>query len=173
MREVAEARGAKYVAVDVQGGRLVGEGPRRRAAWALRLPSKEIVVVNRHGGLAISDVEKGETPHDAAARAAMRELGLSSAWVKARVVGLPRVVERGGLTLFVYDLLLPLQEECKLRARGGGALPARATVVLGEAEDLWRRVEPECGIHKGQHFGVKIIQAKAAMPPKIVYVQSR
>jgi len=173
MREVAEARGAKYVAVDVQGGRLVGEGPRRRAAWALRLPSKEIVVVNRHGGLAISDVEKGETPHDAAARAAMRELGLSSAWVKARVVGLPRVVERGGLTLFVYDLLLPLQEECELRARGGGALPARATVVLGEAEDLWRRVEPECGIHKGQHFGVKIIQAKAAMPPKIVYVQSR
>ena len=168
MREVAEARGAKYVAVDLQGRRMALERRKRRAAVALRLPSGEVVVEDSTGELAVGELLKGETAHDAAVRAAAAGLGLHSEWIQSRAVCVPRVLERGGLTLFVYDLVLPLQE--RLPTRGGGARAARAATVLGEAEDLWGDVESACGGHKGQHLGVKI-KAQTTRPSRVAYVQ--
>ena len=107
MRAVAEARGAKYVAVDLEGPRKARPTV-RHAAVVMRCGDK--VLTKMDGHLPSETVGDGETAHDAAMRAVRLQLGIEPSWIRVRAASMPRVCERDGFTAFVYDLVLPMRE---------------------------------------------------------------
>ena len=81
-----------------------------------------------------------ETKHDAAVRGAQEVLGISWGWIQERAGGMPLVGAKGGVTLFCYDLVLPLQELTR-PTWGERASAQRAASVGGVAADLLRELE--------------------------------
>jgi hypothetical protein len=156
MRAAAEERGAKYVAVDLEGAR-VAEGVTREAGIVLRCEGH--VLAKEDGTLMGAEVQPGETAHDAAARALRKSSSINPEWIRTRVERMPRVIERKGLTLFVYDLVPPSLMQAQAatawkRGADGGAQWIPQSRLTGPAaevlqQELGKSRQTAGGKHRG------------------------
>ena len=134
------------MAVDLQGKRE-SQPEEEKVALALRAPSGKFLTT-QEGRLPVTTRRNGETKHDAAVRGAREALGLSWGWVQERARRMPVVCEREGITLFGYDLVLPLQELSQ-PSWGGRAVEQRATSVGDASGKLLSEVEERIRSEKG------------------------
>ena len=103
LREVALEAGADYLAVDLKGERGDRDASSPRVAIMLR--AGDLAYAPDHK-LPQAKVVKHETAWTAI-RGKLLELGLEWGLIESRVLEMPMVYERDGLTLFVCELSLP------------------------------------------------------------------
>ena len=118
MREVVESKGARYLAVDLEGARNKSSTPqfagivlmarsklmRGAREWLMRRPEGTSVLSKADGTIAMGEVLPGETARDAAERALLKHHDVTVQWIRERVSEKAIVCERDGITLFVYNL---------------------------------------------------------------------
>ena len=101
--------------------------------------AQESVLCTVQGELPATVVNNGETAHDAAMRGIKQQMEINPEWIRIRAVRMPRVCESDGLTLFVYDLVLP-PAEARTKWWGRAARWVRLRDAKGQAAATLARV---------------------------------